>query len=151
MNLYIMRSSIPLFPLLLFALASTGCVAAGAAAGAAAGSKIAGNEARQDLEYWLKTNDTTTRVGRAMKEERLVKGMTPTQVKLVMPTKTEFSALPDSRDTTGAGMTWTYMPSMSGNRGYEIVFDAEPVVRKVNRVEPDCEPTMTAPGGDSSC
>lgn len=142
-----MRSSVSLFPLLLFALVSTGCVAAGAAAG----SEIASNEAREDLEYWLKTNDTTTRIGRAMKEERLVKGMTPTQVKLVMPTKTQYSALPDSRDTTGTGMTWTYEPNMSRNRGYEIVFNDEPVVKKVNRTEPDCEPTMAARSGRDSC
>jgi hypothetical protein len=66
------------------------------------------NEAREDLEYWLRTNATTTCIGRAMKEERLAKGMIPTQVKLVMPTKAQYSALPDSRDTTGRGMTWTY-------------------------------------------
>ena len=140
-----------LFALLTFALVSAGCVAAGAAAGAAAGSEMASDDARQDLEYWLKTNDTTTRIGRAMREERLAEGMTPTHVKLVMDTKTQYGALPDDRDTTGTGMTWTYEPNISRNRGYEIVFDAEPTLEEVNRTEPGCEPTMTARRGQESC
>jgi len=139
------------FFVLVFGLVSAGCVAAGAAAGAAAGSEMASDDARQDLEYWLKTNDTTTRIGRAMKEERLAKGMTPTHVKLVMDTKTQHSALPDNRDTTGTGMTWTYDSDISRNMGYEIVFNAEPVVEQVNRMEPDCEGEMTARGASGSC
>lgn len=142
---------IALFPLLLFSLVSAGCVAAGAAAGGAAGAQMAGDEDREDLEYWLKTNDTTTRIGRAMREERLAKGMKPTHVKLVMATKRRFEALPTSRDTVGSGMTWTYEANLSRHEGYEIVFNAEPTVEEVNRTEPECDPTMTARSGREPC
>jgi len=140
-----------LFAVLVFGCVAAGCVAAGAAAGGAAGAQMAQDEDREDLEYWLKTNDTTTRIGQAMKEERLAEGMKPTHVKLVMGAKRRFDALPTTRDTSGAGMVWTYEPNLSRLEGYRIAFGPDRLVTQVKRTEPSCQNEVTARGTSGPC
>lgn len=148
-----MRYTAPLCigALLLVSTVTAGCVAAGAAAGGAAGASLASNEDREDLDYWLKTNDTTTRIGQAMKEERLVTGMSPTQVKLVMGAKGRFDSLPTTRDTSGAEMVWDYRPNLSRLEGYRITFDKNRKVSRVERTEPECEQQMTGRRSSDPC
>lgn len=99
---------------ILFApLVLGGCVAAGAAAGGAAGAAAASDdEDVQDLEYWLKTNDTTTRIGEAMRNRELTEGMSKTQVKLFMGTKGRYDTLPTERENIDDGTRWIYEPEL---------------------------------------
>lgn len=114
--------------LIVFSIILSGCVAAAAGAGAAAGSSMQDEDVR-DLEYWLKTNDATTRIGVAMQNREIVEGMTPTHVKLVMPAKGRYDALPTSRDTTDGQLVWTYVPQIDNFSTYKIYFEEERVVR----------------------
>jgi hypothetical protein len=137
-----------LTPLLL-----TGCVAAGAAAGGAAGAAAASSdEDREDLEYWLKTNDHTTRIGDAMRKEKIVEGMSKTHVKLVMGSKDRYESLPTSIDTTEQGRTqWTYVPNLDTYSTYEITFDMDQLVSQVSRVETEDDGNLPeAPRGGGS-
>mgnify|MGYP006926872764 CR=1 FL=1 len=123
--------------LLLLPAVLSGCVAAGAAAGGAAGAKLADDsEDRKDLEYWLKTNDHTSRIGTAMKRENIVEGMSPTQVKLVLGAKKRYNSLPDSTTTIEGGYTqWTYIPELTQYSTYRITFDTTNSVSRTDQVE----------------
>jgi hypothetical protein len=139
--------------LLVSPLLLTGCIAAGAAAGGAAGAAAAsGDEDRKDLEYWLKTNDHTTRIGTAMRKEKIIEGMSKTHVKLVMDVKGRYDALPDSIGTTEEGRTqWTYIPNLDQYSTYKITFNSEELASQVERVETEDDDNIpNAPRGGGS-
>lgn len=139
--------------LLVSPLLLTGCVAAGAAAGGAAGAAAAsGDEDRKDLEYWLKTNDHTTRIGTATRKEKIIEGMSKTHVKLVMDVKGRYDALPDSTDTTEEERTqWTYVPNLDQYSTYKITFNSEGLASRVERVETENDENLpNAPRGGGS-
>ena len=138
-------------PLLLIPLL-TGCVAAGAAAGGAAGAAAAsGDDDREDLEYWLKTNDHTTRIGDAMRREKIIEGMSKTHVKLVMGSKGRYDTLPNSIDSTGQERTqWTYVPNLDTYPTYKIAFSSDELVSQIERVETEDDDDLPDPRGGGS-
>lgn len=118
-----------LFAIIVFGAVTAGCVAAGAAAGGAAGAAMASeDEDREDLEYWLKTNDHTTEIGDAMRRETVIPGMERTHVKLVMGAKGRYESLPAQIDTVAQDrIRWTYPPELDQYDTYQIYFNPERV------------------------
>jgi hypothetical protein len=115
----------------------TGCVAA-----------LADDEDVRDVEYWLKTNDATTRIGTAMQNREIIEGMTKTHVKLVMPTKSSYDALPTSREKTEDGNDlWIYVPNLNNYSTYRITFGEDGKVSSVETVETEDKDGIDGPRG----
>jgi len=107
-----------LLPLVLLPLFVVGCATLGV------GSASAG----QDIDYYLKTHEVPERIATAMRERRIVKGMSKTQVRLVI-----------------AEVTGSDEPSSSGEQGdvwqfendgeiLQIAFDENDRVTNVHRI-----------------
>jgi hypothetical protein len=84
--------------LLLLPLLTGGCLA-GASALAESG---------EDIDYYLKTNDVEPEIQEAMESRKIIGGMTPEQVRLVMGDHPDYDTRPEGKEKAEAGEVWVY-------------------------------------------
>ena len=71
-------------------------------------STEAQKQAQEKIEGYLKTQEVKPHVRKAMQERKLIEGMTPEEVKLVMDTRPGYPRVPSRVMEAGRGETWLY-------------------------------------------
>lgn len=106
----------------------TGCLAI--AAGAVAGAAASSDDAEDQLEYYIQTEDVSPGTAQAMTEGRIAKGMTQTEVELVMADAHNESSPDKVKDIGNKESKWIYqIRNVAGSAGhYIVVFGKEDLV-----------------------
>ncbi len=92
------RYALPLALTLLCSLLTCGCGT----------SKKVRDQAQQKIERYLKNQEVKPHVKEAMVDRKLVEGMTPVEVKLVLAARSGYSREPSVVTEAGKGEIWLY-------------------------------------------